>query len=71
LNFVQDNVAGFLAAMASDPTVGEKINLASGEEHAVGAVAQLLIERINPRARVVSDPERVRPPTSGVGRLLG
>jgi NAD dependent epimerase/dehydratase len=71
LNFVQDTVAGFLAAMASDPTVGEEINLASGEEHAVGAVARLLIERINPRARVVSDPERVRPAKSEVARLLG
>jgi NAD dependent epimerase/dehydratase len=71
LNFVQDIAAGFLAAMASERTVGEEINLATGEEHAVGEVARLLIERINPRARVVSDPERVRPPASEVERLLG
>jgi NAD dependent epimerase/dehydratase len=71
LNFVTDTAAGFIAALASERTVGEEINLASGQEHAVGEVAQMLIARINPRARVVCDPERVRPAGSEVERLLG
>ena len=70
-NFVADTVAGFLAAMASDATVGEEINLATGVEFSVGDVARMLIERINPRAEIVCDDERMRPANSEVERLLG
>ncbi|MEX1114059.1 MAG: NAD-dependent 4,6-dehydratase LegB [Akkermansiaceae bacterium] len=70
-NFVSDTVAGFLAAMASDATVGEEINLATGVEYSVGDVARMLIERINPRAEIVCDDQRVRPVHSEVERLLG
>lgn len=71
LTYVTDIAAGFLAAMASDGTVGQEINLASGVEHSVGEVARMLIERINPRARVVLDGQRVRPEASEVQRLVG
>lgn len=71
LTFVADTVAGFVAAMASEHTVGEQINLATGVETSVGDVARFLIERINPRARVVCDPERMRPAQSEVERLVG
>ncbi len=70
-NFVPDTVAGFLAAMASDRTVGEEVNLATGVEYSVGDVARMLIERINPRAEIVCDDQRVRPVHSEVQRLLG
>jgi NAD dependent epimerase/dehydratase len=70
-NFVSDTVAGFLAAMASDATIGEEINLATGVEYSVGDVARMVIERINPRAEIVCDDERVRPANSEVERLLG
>jgi nucleoside-diphosphate-sugar epimerase len=70
-NFVSDTVAGFLAAMASDATVGEEINLATGVEYSVGDVARMLIERINPHAEIVCDDQRVRPANSEVERLLG
>lgn len=71
LNFVTDTAAGFIATMKSDSTVGEEINLATGVEHSVGEVAQLLIDRINPRAAIVCDDQRVRPEKSEVERLLG
>jgi NAD dependent epimerase/dehydratase len=71
LIFVTDTVAGFIATMASENTVGEEINLASGMEVSVGEVAQQLIERINPRASLICDEKRMRPKKSEVDRLLG
>ena len=71
LNYVKDTAAGFIAAMESDATVGEEINLASGEEHSVGDVARELVSQINPRARIITEPSRLRPEKSEVERLLG
>jgi NAD dependent epimerase/dehydratase len=71
LNFVKDTAAGFIAAMKSDRTVGEEINLASGVEHSIGEVALELIAQINPAARIGHDVDRVRPDKSEVERLLG
>lgn len=71
LNYVKDTVAGFIAAMESDATVGEEINLASGVEHSVGDVARELISQINPQAQITTESSRLRPEKSEVERLLG
>jgi NAD dependent epimerase/dehydratase len=71
LNFVKDIAEGFLAAMESDATIGEEINLASGVEHSIGEVARELIALTNSNATVVTDPRRLRPGKSEVERLLG
>lgn len=71
MNYVEDTVAGFIATMEADSTIGEELNLANGVEHSVGDIARLLIEQINPRAEIVTDSERIRPENSEVERLLG
>jgi NAD dependent epimerase/dehydratase len=70
-NYVKDTVNGFVAIAESDESLGQEINIASGRECGVGTLAQLLIDRINPEARVVSEEERVRPASSEVERLVG
>jgi NAD dependent epimerase/dehydratase len=70
-NYVTDTVNGFMAIAESEQTSGEEINIASGRECGVGELAQLLIDRINPDARIVTDEERVRPAASEVERLVG
>jgi NAD dependent epimerase/dehydratase len=70
-NYVTDTVKGFMAIAESEQTSGEEINIASGRECGVGELAQLLIDRINPDARIVTDEERVRPAASEVERLVG
>ena len=65
-NYVTDTVNGFVAIAESDRAAGEEINIASGRECSIGTLAQLLIERINPNARVVGDDDRVQ-----AGRLGG
>lgn len=71
LNFVHDTVRAFAEVAEADNTIGEEINAASGVEYSVGSVARMLIEQINPDAKIVPDPRRVRPKDSEVERLLG
>ncbi len=70
-NYVKDTAAGFLAIAQSDRTVGEEINIATGEEISIGALAGTIIRQMNPRARIVCDEQRLRPEKSEVNRLLG
>lgn len=70
-NYVKDTAAGFIAIAESDKTVGEEINIATGQEISIGDLANEIISQINPSARIVCDEERLRPDKSEVNRLLG
>lgn len=70
-NYVKDTAAGFIAIAKSDKTVGEEINIASQKEISIGDLADELIKRINPKAKIICDEQRIRPQKSEVNRLLG
>ncbi len=70
-NYVQDTVDGFIAIAETDAAIGKEINIASGEEHSIGELAQILIDELNPKARIVADEQRIRPDASEVFRLIG
>lgn len=70
-NYVKDTALGFIALAESDASVGQEVNIATGEEHTVGDVAKLLIAELNPEAKIVSDDQRLRPDASEVFRLIG
>lgn len=70
-NFVKDTVSGFIEICKSDKTVGEEINIATGQEISVGALAEEIIRQLNPAAHIVCDEQRLRPTASEVERLLG
>jgi NAD dependent epimerase/dehydratase len=70
-NYVTDTVNGFIALAECDEALGQEVNIASGEEYTIQTVAEMLIEEINPNAKLVYDTERVRPETSEVFRLKG
>ena len=70
-NFVKDTANGFISIYESDSTIGEEINIATGEEISIGKLADELIRQINPKARIICDEERLRPKNSEVNRLLG
>ena len=71
LLFVKDTVNGFIEIANSDKTVGEEINIATGNEVSIGDLAKTIINIINPKAKVVSDKQRIRGKESEVNRLLG
>jgi len=70
-NYVKDTVDGFIEIAKSDKTIGEEINIATGEEISIGQLAEELIAQMNPKATVVCENERIRPEKSEVERLLG
>ncbi|MFI5206375.1 MAG: NAD-dependent 4,6-dehydratase LegB [Gemmatimonadales bacterium] len=69
--YVRDTVRGFVALAQADGAIGEEVNIATGREHSIADVAELLIKELNPKARIVTDEERVRPDKSEVQRLMG
>lgn len=70
-NYVKDTAQGFIALAEADLAVGKEINIATGKEHSIGDVAQVLISELNPNARIITDDQRLRPEASEVFRLMG
>jgi NAD dependent epimerase/dehydratase len=71
LLYVEDTVAAFAAIALSDQLIGEEVNIATNSEHSIETVVNSIISQINPEAKVVLDPQRLRPAKSEVFRLLG
>lgn len=68
--FVADTVAGMIAIAESEKTVGEIINIGSGNEISIGEIINLLMEVMGKKVKVVIDQQRIRPANSEVFRLL-
>lgn len=71
LLYVKDTASGFVEIAISDATMGEEVNIATQSEITIGDLAQKLIDKINPEAKIASDDERLRPEKSEVERLFG
>jgi NAD dependent epimerase/dehydratase len=71
LLFVKDTANGFVEIAKSTKTIGQEINIATEKEISILDLAQLLIDKINPDAKIISDDIRLRPEKSEVERLLG
>ena len=70
-NYVKDTVRGFYEIAKSDKTIGEEINIATNNEISIGQLANEIISKINPNAKIICDEKRLRPEKSEVNRLLG
>jgi dTDP-glucose 4,6-dehydratase len=68
-NFVQDTVAGFVAALQSDQGVGEVVNFGSGFEISIGETVRVIAEIMKADIEIATDDARVRPDKSEVERL--
>jgi len=68
-NFVQDTVAGFIAALNCDQGLGEVVNFGSNFEISVGDTAHLIAEAMGAEIEIISDEARLRPENSEVERL--
>lgn len=69
-NYVDDTVAGFLAAAAAPKAVGETVNLGTGRGVSVLAAAKTLMRLTGRRAKIKTERHRLRPKNSEVRRLL-
>lgn len=67
--YVTDTAEAFVRIADCSDAVGRVVNVGSGAEIAIGALAELIGEMIDRPAQIASDPERVRPADSEVERL--
>ena len=68
-NFIDDTVAGFIAAMNSDQGLGEVVNVGSNFEISIGETVRLIAEVMNTDIEIITDENRLRPEKSEVERL--
>jgi NAD dependent epimerase/dehydratase len=68
-SYVQDTVAGFVAALKSKDISGETINIGSNFEISIGETANLVAEIMNVEVEIQNAGERQRPKKSEVERL--
>jgi NAD dependent epimerase/dehydratase len=71
LLYVNDTVSGFLKIAQCNELIGHEVNIATQSEITIGDLAQHLIKNINPKAKIITDSERLRPVNSEVFRLFG
>ena len=69
LNYVADTVAGFIAAVECECSVGEVINIGSNFEISVGETAKMIADIMGVDVEIVMDEQRLRPSKSEVERL--
>ena len=67
--YVSDIVAGFVAAMSCERSVGEVINLGSGFEISIGDTARAIADVMGAEIEILTDEQRLRPRESEVDRL--
>jgi len=69
-SFIKDTVAGFSAALKSDESIGQVINIGSNFEISIGETANLIAELMGTEIEIVVDEIRMRPRNSEVERLI-
>lgn len=68
-SYVEDTVAGFIAALNSEGGLGQVINLGSNFEISIGETVQLIAEIMNTSIEIIPEETRMRPKNSEVERL--
>jgi nucleoside-diphosphate-sugar epimerase len=70
LTYVKDTAAGFLAIAGCDAAIGRVVNIGRGDDLTIGELVDKIARLIGKPLEVETDPVRVRPAASEVGRLL-
>ncbi len=70
-NYVKDVCNAFVEIAGSNKVIGEEINICTGVEVSIGKLAKIIVNKLNPRAKIIVEERRKRPEDSEVERLLG
>jgi NAD dependent epimerase/dehydratase len=68
--YVEDTVAGFLAAAQTEGVEGQTFNLGTGVEIKIGDLVKKIVQQVGSSAEIQIDTNRLRPRTSEVFRLI-
>jgi NAD dependent epimerase/dehydratase len=70
LTFVNDTVQAFIKMAECKQAVGQTVNAGSGKGITIGELAEIIISKTNPDARIICNNSRIRPEKSEVMTLL-
>ncbi|WP_292369123.1 SDR family NAD(P)-dependent oxidoreductase [Methanoregula sp. UBA64] len=70
LTYVADTVSGFINLAESQKTLGRTVNTGSGRGVTIGELADIIIGKVNPEAKIICEEKRIRPEKSEVMQLL-
>jgi nucleoside-diphosphate-sugar epimerase len=70
MTYVEDTARAFVLAASADAIEGETIHFGSGVTRTIGDIARQCLAAAGSNAKLVTDPERIRPDKSEVGLLL-
>ncbi len=70
LTYVKDTVAGFVSIAGCDAAIGRAVNIGRGDDLSIGELVERIGARLGRTIEVQTDPQRIRPAASEVGRLL-
>ncbi len=70
LTYVTDTVSGFVSIASCDAAIGRAVNIGRGDDVSIGELVERIGARLGRKLEVETDPQRVRPAASEVGRLL-
>lgn len=68
--FVEDTVTGFMRVAESPESIGQVVNIGTGQAKTIGEVAHMILSLCDGQKHIVVDQERFRPPKSEVLALL-
>jgi len=68
--YIDDTIRGFIKAAEVEEVIGEVLNLGTGVDISIGALAKQIIDLIGRPVRIEQDEERMRPELSEVTQLL-
>ena len=69
--YVKDTARGFIEIAKSEALIGHDCNIATNSEISMQELVDTLLNIMNPKAKIVQDPDRIRPSKSEVFRLYG
>ncbi len=70
LTYVKDTAAGFVAIAECDAALGRVVNIGRGDDVTIGELVERIGKKLGKLIKVETDPQRVRPAASEVGRLV-
>jgi nucleoside-diphosphate-sugar epimerase len=70
LTYVEDTASGLIEVAKSPHSIGEVINIGSGQEISIGELAQLILSIMGKEAEILAEDRRIRPEKSEVERLM-
>lgn len=71
MNYIADTCEGFVKLAECDEAVGKAVNICSGTEVSIGALAKEILGLMHSRKKIATDSARIRPAGSEVERLVG